>query len=144
MNNVIVDSNLKKKKQKTKQQRITYYFFFRSCEHFGQNHLPFGFVVSPTQAKWNHSIGHYMRREKMKEMLFGTRRRARIAFGGHSHRGYRNQSFHRMKLDDTNSRSVHLDRRACRAHRSGAAYYAQLPLFWFPRFQPPSKWVVTE
>lgn len=34
------------------------YFFLRSCEHFGQNHLPFGFVVKPTQAKWNHSMGH--------------------------------------------------------------------------------------
>lgn len=37
------------------------YFFLRSCEHFGQNHFPFGFVVKPTQAKWNHSIGHWNR-----------------------------------------------------------------------------------
>lgn len=34
------------------------YFFLRSCVHLGQNHLPFGFVVRPTQAKWNHSMGH--------------------------------------------------------------------------------------
>ena len=27
-----------------------------SPRHFGQYHLPFGFVVSPTQLKWNHSI----------------------------------------------------------------------------------------
>lgn len=42
------------------------YFFLRSCEHFGQNHLPFGFVVSPTQAKWNHSIGHCNAEKKKK------------------------------------------------------------------------------
>lgn len=35
------------------------YFFLRSCVHFGQNHFPLGFVVSPTQAKWNHSMGHW-------------------------------------------------------------------------------------
>lgn len=28
-----------------------------SPRHFGQNHLPFGFVVSDTHEKWNHSIG---------------------------------------------------------------------------------------
>lgn len=39
--------------------QFPYLFFLRnSSEHFGQNHLPFGFVVSPTQAKWNHSMGH--------------------------------------------------------------------------------------
>lgn len=31
---------------------------FRSFVHFGQYHLPLGFVVSPTHWKWNHSIGH--------------------------------------------------------------------------------------
>lgn len=30
----------------------------RSPRQFGQNHLPFGFVVSDTHEKWNHSIGH--------------------------------------------------------------------------------------
>lgn len=34
------------------------YFFFLSAVHLGQNHFPFGFVVNPTQAKWNHSMGH--------------------------------------------------------------------------------------
>lgn len=29
-----------------------------SWEHWGQYHLPFGFDVSPTHWKWNHSIGH--------------------------------------------------------------------------------------
>jgi len=38
------------------------YFFFLSAVHFGQNHFPFGFVVNPTQAKWNHSIGHWKRK----------------------------------------------------------------------------------
>lgn len=37
---------------------ILSYFFFRSWVHFGQNHLPLGFVRSPTQAKWNHSMVH--------------------------------------------------------------------------------------
>lgn len=37
-----------------------FYFFFLSCMHFGQYHFPFGFVVKPTHAKWNHSIGHYV------------------------------------------------------------------------------------
>lgn len=32
------------------------YFFFRSWEQRGQNHFPRGLVVSPTQAKWNHSM----------------------------------------------------------------------------------------
>ena len=36
-----------------------YCFFFLSRMHRGQYHFPFGFVVRPTQAKWNHSIGHY-------------------------------------------------------------------------------------
>lgn len=30
----------------------------RSPRHFGQNHFPFGFVVSETHEKWNHSMGH--------------------------------------------------------------------------------------
>lgn len=37
---------------------LEFYFFFRSLEHFGQYHFPLGLVVRPTQAKWNHSIGH--------------------------------------------------------------------------------------
>lgn len=32
------------------------YFFLRSWEQRGQNHFPRGLVVSPTQAKWNHSM----------------------------------------------------------------------------------------
>jgi len=35
-----------------------YCFFFLSSMQRGQYHFPFGFVVRPTQAKWNHSIGH--------------------------------------------------------------------------------------
>jgi len=51
------------------------YFFFLSAVHFGQNHFPFGFVVNPTQAKWNHSIGHWKRkynsqRDKLLLYLF--------------------------------------------------------------------------
>ena len=41
------------------------YFFFFICFgvsnaglHRAQNHLPFGFELSPTQPKWNHSMGH--------------------------------------------------------------------------------------
>jgi len=46
------------------------YFFFLSAVHFGQNHFPFGFVVNPTQAKWNHSIGHWKRKySSQKEKL---------------------------------------------------------------------------
>lgn len=33
--------------------------FSLSPLHFGQYHLPFGLYVSPTQEKWNHSIGHW-------------------------------------------------------------------------------------
>lgn len=33
------------------------YLFFFSCAHLMQYHLPLGFEVSPTQPKWNHSIG---------------------------------------------------------------------------------------
>lgn len=40
------------------------YFFFLSCVHLGQYHFPLGFVVNPTQAKWNHSIGHYRKKDK--------------------------------------------------------------------------------
>lgn len=49
------------------------YFFFLSAMHFGQNHFPFGFVVNPTQAKWNHSIGHWKRKynsQKEKVLLY--------------------------------------------------------------------------
>lgn len=50
--------------------RRHFYFFLRSCEHFGQNHFPFGFIVKPTQAKWNHSIGHCKRmKKKISEFL---------------------------------------------------------------------------
>ena len=35
------------------------YFFLRSSVQRGQNHLPLGFIFSPTQAKWNHSMGHW-------------------------------------------------------------------------------------
>jgi len=38
---------------------LCYGFFFLSCMQRGQYHFPFGFVVRPTHAKWNHSIGHY-------------------------------------------------------------------------------------
>jgi hypothetical protein len=41
----------------------TVHFFFRSAVHFGQNHFPLGLVVNPTQAKWNHSIGHWKRKQ---------------------------------------------------------------------------------
>lgn len=30
--------------------------------HLGQYHRPFGLSVMPTQAKWNHSMGHWKRR----------------------------------------------------------------------------------
>lgn len=33
--------------------------FSLSPRHFGQYHLPFGLYVSPTQEKWNHSMGHW-------------------------------------------------------------------------------------
>lgn len=33
------------------------YLFFFSWAHLAQYHLPLGFEVSPTQPKWNHSIG---------------------------------------------------------------------------------------
>ena len=33
------------------RKRFINYFFFRSSWHRGQYHFPFGFVVSPTQAK---------------------------------------------------------------------------------------------
>jgi hypothetical protein len=42
------------------------YFFFLSAVHLGQNHFPFGFVVNPTQAKWNHSIGHWKKNITVK------------------------------------------------------------------------------
>lgn len=42
-------------KKSVMESRETY-FFFRSWEQRGQNHFPRGLVVSPTQAKWNHSM----------------------------------------------------------------------------------------
>lgn len=38
------------------ESKALVYFFFRSWEQRGQNHFPRGLVVSPTQAKWNHSM----------------------------------------------------------------------------------------
>ena len=55
-------SKVKFKNSKKKQLP---HFFFLICLgvsnaglHRAQNHLPFGFELSPTQPKWNHSIGH--------------------------------------------------------------------------------------
>lgn len=42
--------------QKSVMESRETYFFFRSWEQRGQNHFPRGLVVSPTQAKWNHSM----------------------------------------------------------------------------------------
>lgn len=42
--------------KKLLESKALVYFFFRSWEQRGQNHFPRGLVVSPTQAKWNHSM----------------------------------------------------------------------------------------
>lgn len=103
------------------------YFFLRSCEHFGQNHLPFGFVVSATQAKWNHSIGH-CNKSKMteREKKLNQNRIANNENDGNLLPCYRIQSFRHKKLVGKRNRSVRLDQRAYQERHLDVVLYGRL------------------
>lgn len=96
---------------------LEFYFFFRSLEHFGQYHFPLGLVVRPTQAKWNHSIGHWkFFRVKILELV-------KLQKEGNSHQDCHIQSSRRTRLGDTSSKWAHLDQLACLGRRlDGVAY----------------------
>lgn len=95
----------------------------KSCfREKGSYHFPFGFVARSTQAKWNHSIGHWKEREWVVRWILGALNNfsPKCCFHcgsscccKHLHRGYHIQSSLHMTLDDTDNMSAHWDRLAC-------------------------------
>lgn len=99
------------------------YFFLRSCEHLGQNHFPFGLVVKPTQAKWNHSIGHCYIEEKNANDCKMIRILSRNAV--YLHQYCHIQSFRHMKPVGIHNTLVRSGQRAYPKRRLGVVLYVQ-------------------
>lgn len=116
----------------TKSTHTAPYFFFLSLEHLGQNHFPLGLLVSPTQVKWNHSIGHWKAKKYRRQLSHHTSWHRSLSpphitkagttirrKGKGLHQGCRSQSFLHRRPDDKGSMLARSGPQACQGHPKG-------------------------